>query len=99
MPPQALRFMDGLFPKSARFQKARPPEAIEWMELVRTSKHRFEAWQQQGHRQDVLPVMGEDRIHDIGMTVAEPGEIAARDHCAGQIIGAMQVQHCLLDRL
>jgi len=43
--------------------------------------------------------VGEDRIKDVGITVAQPGEVSARNQTARQVVGAMQVEHRLLDGL
>src|SRR5713101_5344817 len=99
MPPELSILLDRVVVKATQLQKTSSPEAIERMKVVRTSKHCLEARQQQHHRQDVLAVMGEDRIEDIGITVAHPREVAARDQTPRQVIRAMQVEHRLLDGL
>src|SRR5437016_853548 len=69
------------------------------MKVVRASEDRLEASEQQRHRQNVLTVMGEDWIKDVGITVAQPGEVSARNQTSRQVVGAMQVEYCLLDGL
>ena len=69
------------------------------MKIVGTSQDCLEARQQQRHRHDILAVVGEDRIQDMGIAIAEPGEVPARDQTARQVIRAMQVEHDLLNGL
>src|SRR5207302_3901968 len=85
--------------KAAGFQKTRAPKTIEWVQVIGTPEHRFESGQQYHHREHVLAVVDEHRIEHARITVAQPGEIATRDHGARQIVGAMQVEHRLFNGL
>src|ERR1700736_4335012 len=90
---------DRIVVKATQFQKTSPPEAIERMKVVGTSKQRLEAGQQQHHRQHVLAVMRENRIQNVEIPIAEPREVSARDQTPRQVISAVQVEHGLLDGL
>src|SRR2546422_2156410 len=69
------------------------------MKIVGASEDCLETSEQQRHRQHVLTVMGKDRIQDVRITVAQPGEVSAWNQPSRQVVGAMQVEYRLLDGL
>src|SRR2546421_5820199 len=97
--PELSIFADRLDVKTACFEKASAAEAIEWMHFVGVAEHRLEARQQHHHGEHVLLVMVEDRAQHARVSLSQPREVAARDQAAGEVVGAMQVEHTLLDGL
>src|ERR1700682_2859284 len=97
--PELLVLADRLGLKATRFEKTRTAETIERMHLVGPSKQDREAREQQRHREHVLLVVTKDRLERSRVTLAKPREVAAPGLAAGQVVGAMQVEHTLLDGL
>src|SRR6267143_3970816 len=97
--PELSVFADRLDGKATCFEKASAAEAIEWMHFVGAAEHRLEARQQHHHGEHILLVVDENWIQDARVTVSQPGEVAARDQAAGEVVGAMKVEHTLLDGL
>src|SRR2546421_1509153 len=97
--PELSIFADRLDVKAACFEKASAAEAIQWMHFVGVAEQRLEARQQHHHGEDILLVVDENRIQDAWATLSQPREVAARDQAAGKVVGAMQVEHTLLDGL
>src|SRR3989442_14884121 len=95
MAPELAIFLDRLAMKSTRLQKSSPPEAIERVEITGSPEHCLETRQQQRHRQHILAVVAEDRVQNVGITIAKPGKVAARGQTPPQGIPAREIEHPL----
>src|SRR6266851_8041645 len=99
LPPKLPIFADRFNLKAPRFEEPSAAEAIERMHLIGSTEQRLEPRQQQRHGEHVLLVVEEHGIQYAWITLAQPGEVAARDQAAGEVVRAMQVEHALFDGL